>query len=71
MRGTDSYVAALDSTNHVHFKPVRVASNDGRTVAFSEGVDVGDRLALAVGGAVRDGALVRVPADSTLPRRTP
>ncbi len=60
VRGGKSFVAVVDEQSRVHFQPVAVAGNDGRTVTFASGVRAGDRLALSVGDAMVEGAGVRV-----------
>ncbi|MEO7083089.1 MAG: efflux RND transporter periplasmic adaptor subunit [Gemmatimonadaceae bacterium] len=60
VRGGKSFVAVVDSSSHVRFREVTVAGNDGRIVTFTDGVSAGDRLALSLGSAIADGALVRV-----------
>jgi RND family efflux transporter MFP subunit len=63
VRGGKSYVALVGPDSRVHLQPVTVAENDGRLITFADGVKPGDRLAISLGSAVADGALVRL--DST------
>lgn len=64
IRGGKSYVGVIDASSHVHFRPVTVAQNDGRMLTFADGVQAGERLALSLGSAIADGALVRIARDS-------
>ncbi len=60
VRGGKTFVAVVDESNRVHFAPVTVASNDGKSVMFSNGVAPGQKLALSIGSAVAEGAPVQV-----------
>ena len=74
VRNGKSYVGVVDDSSRVHFHPVTIAQNDGRMLTFADGVQPGERLALSLGSAIADGALVRVAKDSTAagpPKATP
>ena len=55
-----SSVAVLDSSNVIHFKPVKVGENSGEKVTILQGLSVGDRVALSVGESIPDGQKVRL-----------
>jgi hypothetical protein len=64
VRGGKTYVGVIDDSSRIHFHAVTIAQNDGRTLTFADGVQPGERLALSLGSAIADGALVRVAKDS-------
>ncbi len=53
-------VATIDKDSVLHFKEVKVLNNTGEKVSLSEGVEVGDRVALSVGESILDGQKVRI-----------
>ena len=55
-----SSVAVLDSSNVIHFKPVKIGENSGEKVTILQGLSVGDRVALSVGESIPDGQKVRL-----------
>jgi membrane fusion protein, multidrug efflux system len=59
-RGDKAEVATVDAGNHVHFKPVVVASDDGQIVRLASGLSPGERVALDLGNAVQDGSPIQV-----------
>ena len=59
VRGDNSYVATLDSTNRVKFLPVKTGENDGKNVDILAGLHAGQRIVLNLGTAVPEGTLVR------------
>ncbi len=58
-KGDKQFVAVVDSTNHVHFRPVTLGHTDGTHVDVLAGIAVGERVVLNLGDGVADGALVR------------
>ena len=48
-RGDKSQVAVLDGEQHVHYKPVVVADDDGQVVRLVSGLAPGERVALDLG----------------------
>ncbi len=62
MRGSDSFVAGIEN-EVLKFRPVRVASTDGRAIDIAEGLKVGDIIAVNLPEDVTDGGRVTtVPA---------
>lgn len=62
VRGNDYLVAALDN-DIIRFKPVKIASTDGAIASLSDGVQVGDKVAINVPDEVTNGSRVQaVPA---------
>jgi RND family efflux transporter MFP subunit len=59
-RGDKSQVAVVDGGQHVHYKPVVVADDDGQTVRLVGGLRAGDRVALDLGSAVDEGGLIQI-----------
>ncbi len=58
-RGAAPFVAVVGDDEHVHFRPVTVADDDGKVARLSEGVTPGERVAVNLGDEVADGAPVR------------
>jgi membrane fusion protein (multidrug efflux system) len=58
-RDGKSMVAIVGADSTIHFRVVRVATNDGKLVTIADGVSVGDVAALTPGAGVADGAHVR------------
>lgn len=64
LRGTNTFVAAVNADGVVRLQPVKVATTDGVRVGLAEGAKVGDRVALNLPDEVTDGSRVR-PMEST------
>jgi RND family efflux transporter MFP subunit len=58
-RGDQNQVAVVDGQQHVHYRPVVVADDDGQRVRLVRGVDEGDRIALNLGIEASDGSLIQ------------
>lgn len=70
MRGEKTQAALVDGDQHVHFKPVVVANDDGQVVHLVSGLHDGDRVALNLGDDVEDGSplqIVETPAKPGAP----
>jgi RND family efflux transporter MFP subunit len=59
-RADKTQVPTLDDQNHIHYKPVVVANDDGQVVHLASGLTAGERVALDLGGAAQDGSPVQV-----------
>ncbi|HVZ89944.1 MAG TPA: efflux RND transporter periplasmic adaptor subunit [Polyangia bacterium] len=59
-RGEKTQAAVLDGDQHVHYKPVVVADDDGQTVRLVSGLGPGERVALDLGGGAAEGSPVQV-----------
>ncbi|MDR3539029.1 MAG: efflux RND transporter periplasmic adaptor subunit, partial [Acetobacteraceae bacterium] len=59
VRGASTFVAGVGEDGLVRLRPVKVASTDGVRVSVSEGVTVGDRVAINLPDEVADGARVQ------------
>lgn len=64
-RGDKPQVATLDAEQHIHYKPVVVADDDGQTVRLASGLAPGERVALDLGGAAEDGSPVQVVSPAS------
>jgi RND family efflux transporter MFP subunit len=71
VRGGKTFVAIVDDSSRVHFRPVIVAENDGRVLTFASGVAPGDRLGLSLASGIADGARVRVAGATASPAPAP
>ncbi|HTR78323.1 MAG TPA: efflux RND transporter periplasmic adaptor subunit [Gemmatimonadaceae bacterium] len=71
VRDGQTMVAFVGGDGVVHFRPVSVISNDGRTVVFDRGVAVGDRVALDIGSGVADGSRVQVDSEAAVAAGAP
>jgi len=60
MRGGKSYVASVTADGKAKLRSVTVASTDGSNFTASEGVKVGDRVAINLPGEIADGDPVQV-----------
>lgn len=58
-RGTNTFVADVGADTVVHIRPVRLARSDGMRVGLSEGVTVGQRVALNVPDEIVEGSKVQ------------
>jgi membrane fusion protein, multidrug efflux system len=71
MRGEKTQAALVDGDQHVHFKPVVVANDDGQVVHLVSGLNDGDRVALNMGADVEDGSplqIVETPQKPAAPK---
>jgi len=59
IRGSAQVAAVVDTEDHVHFRPVTVASTDGSAVDIAKGLAAGDRIAINVPDEVTDGAHIQ------------
>jgi RND family efflux transporter MFP subunit len=59
-RATGPEVARVDKNNHITFRSVTIARDDGNTVELGSGVGPGDNLALNISAQIADGELVQV-----------
>lgn len=59
VRGTRTFVAGVGSDDLVHLRPVTVSTTDGIRASVTEGVKVGDRVALNLPDEVGDGSRVQ------------
>lgn len=59
-RADKPQVPTLDAEQHIHYKPVVVADDDGQTVRLASGLAPGERVVLDLGGAAQDGSPVQV-----------
>lgn len=58
VRGNDYLVAALDN-DVIRFKPVKLAVTDGAVASLSDGISVGDKIAINVPDEVTNGSRVQ------------
>jgi len=58
-RGARTFASVVDGESHLHFRPVRLASDDGETARVLEGVHAGETVALNIGETLDDGVLVQ------------
>jgi membrane fusion protein (multidrug efflux system) len=59
MRGMHAFATVVDADSHLHFRPVRLADDDGETARILEGVLQGETVALNIGETLDDGVLVQ------------
>jgi RND family efflux transporter MFP subunit len=59
LRNGQPFVAVVESDGRLHFRPVRLGSDDGVHVQVLEGVRPGDRVVLNPGESLADGARVQ------------
>jgi len=59
-RASGPQVARVDKNNHITFRSVTIARDDGNAVELGSGVEPGDDLALNVSSQITDGELVHV-----------
>jgi RND family efflux transporter MFP subunit len=60
MRGDKAFVAVVDPGQHVRFRAVVVADDDGQIVRLASGLNAGERVALNLGDLAEEGATVQV-----------
>ena len=58
-RGDNAFVAKVDKGNAIHFSPVKVTTTDGSMASVSEGLTLGERVAMNLPGEVGDGAAIQ------------
>ena len=58
VRGNDNFVAMVENDT-LRYKPIRVATTDGKTVTVAEGLQKGDRIAINLPDEMTDGAKVQ------------
>jgi len=59
-RASGPQVARVDKNNHISFRSVTIARDDGNAVELGSGVEPGDELALNVSSQIAEGELVQV-----------
>jgi membrane fusion protein, multidrug efflux system len=73
LKGEKTFVAVIDDGQHVHYRPVVVADDDGQAVRLASGLEAGALVALNLGSDAEEGAPVQVvtPASPTAAPGTP
>ena len=71
LQGNRTLIPVLDDKNHIHYRPVRIAGNDGQKLRISEGVQPGERIALSIGNTVNEGDLVQVRPNQMAGKAAP
>jgi RND family efflux transporter MFP subunit len=59
LRGEKPFVAVVDASAHVHYRPVVLAGDDGKLVQLESGVAAGEAVAISLGDSVAEGARVQ------------
>ncbi len=59
LRGTKTLVAVVGPNDHISYKPVVVANDDGVNAAIRSGLSPGERIAVNIGGNVPDGGKIQ------------
>jgi membrane fusion protein (multidrug efflux system) len=67
LRGTAPFVGVVASDNRVHFRPVKIADDDGSRARILEGLHGDERIALNLGEEVAEDGLVQ-PLPEEAPR---
>jgi membrane fusion protein (multidrug efflux system) len=62
VKGKDYYAAVVDQNGILHFKKIDIADNDGKVIQIASGLEAGEKIALGVGDALKDGDKVQVIA---------
>jgi membrane fusion protein, multidrug efflux system len=60
VKGPLFFAAVVDTSGILHFQKITIADNDGKTCQIISGLTGGEKLALGVGDALRDGDKVKV-----------
>ncbi len=69
-RGTDPFVAVVDSEMRVKYRPVKIADQDGQKAQLLDGLSEGELVALNLGESISEGDKVQpVPVDGRPPAR--
>jgi membrane fusion protein (multidrug efflux system) len=64
LKDNKSYITAITADSRLTYKPVDIASNDGKFLHIVSGVQVGDQVAIGVGDTIPEGGKIRILADS-------
>jgi len=59
IRAKNYFAAIVGADGILHFKPIEVADNDGMHIQIASGLSAGDKVALGVGDALKDGDKVK------------
>ena len=59
IKGKEYYAAVVSQNNTLNFHKIEIADNDGKTVQIASGLEAGDKIALGVGNALKDGDKVQ------------
>ncbi len=59
-KGKDYFAAVVDSSSILRFRRIDIADNDGKVIQIATGLSAGDRIALGIGDALKDGDKVQV-----------
>jgi len=60
LQGDKPFVAVVDGSHHLHYRPVVLADDDGQKVRLLSGVDDGEKVAMNIGHGAEDGSPVDV-----------
>jgi RND family efflux transporter MFP subunit len=58
-RGSDQFIALVDSGSHLHLVKIKVASTDGDVITLADGLKPGTRIAVDLPAEATDGTLVQ------------
>jgi RND family efflux transporter MFP subunit len=58
-RGSDQFIALVDSGSHLHLVKIKVASTDGDVITLAQGLNPGTRIAVDLPAEATDGMLVQ------------
>jgi membrane fusion protein, multidrug efflux system len=59
MRGDNAFVARVEDGGAVHFRAVKIATTDGKTATISDGLALGEHIAMNLPGEVADGGRIQ------------
>jgi RND family efflux transporter MFP subunit len=65
IKGKEYFAATVDESGILHFKKIDIADNDGRVIQIASGLQPGEKIALGIGDAMKDGDKVQVIAAPT------
>ena len=60
IKGKDYFAAVIDTSGILHFHKIEIADNDGKVIQIASGLSAGDKIALGVGDALKEGDKVQL-----------
>lgn len=60
IKGKDYLAAVVDSLGILRFRKIEIADNDGKVIRIASGLGAGERIALGIGDALKDGDKIQV-----------
>jgi RND family efflux transporter MFP subunit len=71
LKDEKSYITVVSPSNQLNYRPIEIATNDGKMVWIMSGIKEGESVALNVGTTIPEGAKVRPMEEPVKPPASP